>query len=129
MSGTPPSLARYARRLTNSLQKETQLARRGALGELASAAGEKAEAMRAFTAACAVRGELKPSDNLERDELRRVLAAAAENAQTLEAVTSTLQHLAANVRAAAATAADPGTYSPNARKSRHVFAASVDASV
>jgi hypothetical protein len=129
VSEAPPSLARAARRLTDSLQKETRLARRGALGELAAAAEEKADAMRAFIAACSARGEMKPSSSLERDELRRVLAAAAENALTLEAVTNTLQHLAANVRTAAATAADPGTYSATGRTTRHVWAASVDASV
>jgi hypothetical protein len=129
MSGSGPSLTRVARRMVEALQKETSLARLGALNELASAASDKEAAMRAFAEACAARGDTISASAGEREELRRVLAAANENALILEAVTSTLGDLAAKVRTAATTALDPGTYSLNGRGRRHVRAARVDASV
>jgi hypothetical protein len=125
-----PSLIPAARRLTETLLKETELARLGALNDLAAAAADKEAALREFTDACAARGEATKATSLERTELRRILSAADENALVLEAVGSTLGDLAAKVRTAAATAADPGTYSPPARKNeRHVWAASFDASI
>jgi len=129
MSGTVPSLVRAARRMTESLQKETALARMGALRDLASAAAEKEAALRVFTEACGARGHTPAATDRERSELRRVLAAADENAVILEAISSTLRDLAAKVRAAATTALDPGTYTPRGRNTRHVRAACVDASV
>jgi ferric-dicitrate binding protein FerR (iron transport regulator) len=133
MSAAEASLIRAARRMTVSLQKETALASLGALGDLAEAADAKEIAFREFAEACAARGRTPPATDGERNELRRVLAAADENALILEAVSSTLQHLAMKVRAAAATIADPGTYAPPGRPARrldrHVLAARVDASV
>jgi hypothetical protein len=124
-----PSLIPAARRLTETLLKETELARLGALNDLAAAAADKEAALREFTDACAARGEATKATSLERTELRRILSAADENALVLEAVGSTLGDLAAKVRTAAATAADPGTYSPARKNERHVWAASFDASI
>jgi hypothetical protein len=112
-----------------SLLKETALARLGALGDLSAAAEAKSVALRDFTDACTARGHTPPATDQERAELRRLLAVADENALILEAVSSTLQDLATKVRAAAATAADPGTYTLAGRRGRHVLAARVDASV
>jgi hypothetical protein len=128
MNQDDTSLIRAARRVAEALRKETELARRGALSALSDAAADKVEAMREFSRACGARGDTTRTTPRERDELRRVLAAADENALTLESVTSTLRDLFAKVRIAAATAADPGTYSLHGRKHRHVWAASVDAS-
>ena len=133
MSAPLSTLVHAARRLAASLQKETELARSGALGDLAAAAAAKLGALGQFTEACAARGRTPPATAQERAELHLLLAVADENALILEAVSSTLQDLATKVRAAAATAADPGTYSPSGslsgQRARHVMAARVDASV
>jgi hypothetical protein len=131
MSAPSPSLVHAARRMGASLQKETELARLGALGDLAAAADAKKAALRQFTEACAARGRTPPATAAERAELCRLLSAADENAVILEAVSSTLQDLARKVRSAAATIADPGTYSlpgrPTKRGDRHVLAARINA--
>jgi hypothetical protein len=130
---TPPILIHAARRMADSLQKETALARLGALGDLAAAAEAKKTALLEFTEACSARGRTPPPSEAERAELRQLLAAADENAIILEAVSSTLQDLARKIRAAAATIADPGIYSPPGRPAkrqyRHVLAARVNATV
>jgi ferric-dicitrate binding protein FerR (iron transport regulator) len=116
-----------------TLQKETTLAQLGALGDLAAAADAKRTALRQFIEACAMRGRTPPATDSERAELRRLLAAADENALILEAVSSTLRDLARKVRAAAATIADPGIYTlpgrPARRSERHVLAARINATV
>jgi uncharacterized protein involved in exopolysaccharide biosynthesis len=131
MTTASPSLVHAARRMAASLQKETELARLGALGDLATAAEAKKAAFRQFAQTCAERGRTPPASDMERAELRLLLAAADENALILEAVSSTLQDLARRVRAAAATIADPGTYTlpgrPVRRGDRHVLAARVNA--
>ena len=133
MSAVPPSLVRAARRMANSLQKETDITRLGSLGDLAAAAEDKKTALQQFTEACAIRGHTPPPTPAERFELRHLLAAADENALILEAVTSTLQDLTRRVRSAAATIADPGTYTlpgrAARRPARHVMSACVNAKV
>ena len=130
---TPPSLITAARRMAKSLQKETDCARMGSLGELAEAAAAKRVALEEFTQACAARGRTPPATAAERTELRRLLAHADENALILEAVTVTLQDLEGKLRSAAAGVADPGTYTVSGRTpkraGRHVLAACVNASV
>jgi hypothetical protein len=129
----PPSLVPAARRMANSLQKETDCARLASLGELAGAAEAKQAALREFTRACAARGQTPPASAAECAELRRLLAHADENALVLEAVSITLQDLAGKLRSAAAAVADPGTYAAPGRtprrSNRHVVAASVNASI
>lgn len=133
MTGRSPSLIQAARRMAESLRKETELAGMGVLGDLADAAEAKKLALLEFTAACSARGRTPPASAAERAELRRLLAVADENALILEAVSSTLQDLARKIRSAAATLADPGTYTspalPIKRRSRHVLAACVNAQV
>ena len=124
---TVPTLVQAARRMAKSLQKETALARMGSLADLAEAAEAKKLALEEFSAACAARGHTPPATVTERTELRRLLAHADENALILEAVRSTIQHLAGNLRSAAGAIADPGTYTLNPRSARrsgrHVLAA------
>ncbi len=129
MSGTTLSLVRAARRVHEALQKETMLARMGSVRDLAQAAADKAAAMTDFAAACAARDPGAQPTSAEREALRRVLAAADENALILEAVGVTLKDLLHKVRTAVTTALDPGTYSLVGRNRRHVRAACVDASV
>jgi hypothetical protein len=129
MNRSSTSLVSAARLMIEALRNETGLARMGALKDLAKAASEKESALRTFTEACAARGHNPPASDRERAELRRLLAAADENALILEAVSSTLRDLAAKIRAAAASALDPGTYSPAGIKTRHVGAARIDASI
>lgn len=128
-----PSLVPAARRMGKSLQKETDCARMGSLADLSEAVEAKKIAAQEFTLACAARGQTPPATELERTELRRLLACADENALILEAVSSTLQDLARKLRSAAAAAADPGIYTAPGRtpkrSGRHVLAACVNASV
>lgn len=127
---TTLSLVQAARRMAKSLQKETALARMGSLAELAEAAEAKKLALEEFSAACAARGGVPPATEVERAELRRLLAQADENALILEAVRSTIQHWTGNLRNIAGTIADPGTYTVNRnaakRSGRHVLAACVN---
>ena len=131
MSGAPTFFINAARRMTESLQKETALARQGSLGDLAAAAEAKKIALQQFSDACAARGRTPAATDAERSDLRRLLSAADENALILEAVSATLQDLARKVRAVAAARADPGTYTlpgrPGCGSARHVLAARVDA--
>ncbi|HEX3990411.1 MAG TPA: hypothetical protein VHX39_04480 [Acetobacteraceae bacterium] len=128
-----PSLTKAARQMAKSLQKETDCARMGSLGDLAEAVEAKRFAFQEFTVACAARGRTPPTTAAERVELRRLLAHADENALILEAVSVTLQDLAGKVRSAASELADPGTYTVGGRSPRrsfrHVLAACVNASV
>jgi hypothetical protein len=127
------SLIPAARRMAKALQKETDCARMGSLGELAEAAEAKQTALQEFTLACAARGRIPAATAAERAELRRLLAHADENALILEAVSTTLQDLSGKLRNAAAAVADPGTYTLPGRTAkrmgRHVLAACVNASV
>jgi len=124
------TLIRATRRMAESLQNETTLASLGALGDLAAAAEAKKIALEEFTEACASHGPMTAG---ERVELRRLLAAADENAIILEAVSNTLRDLTKKVRAAAATIADPGTYTlPGCaarQPPRHVMSACINARV
>jgi hypothetical protein len=133
MTVRAPSLVQAARRMAESLQKETALASIGALGDLTDAAEAKKLALLQFSEACAARRRTPPANEAERAELRRLLAIADENALILEAVSSTLQDLARKIRTAAATLADPGLYAPPGppakRFNRHVMAARVNAQV
>jgi ferric-dicitrate binding protein FerR (iron transport regulator) len=130
---TAPSLIAAARRMANSLQKETDCARLGSLSDLAEAAEDKQQALQELTCAYAARGRSPLPTAAERAELRRLLAHADENALILEAVNATLQDLAGKLRGAAAAAADPGTYTlpgrTTKRSGRHVVAACVNASI
>jgi hypothetical protein len=127
------SLVQAARRMAKSLQKETDCARMGSLGDLAEAVEAKKIAFQEFTLACAARGQTPLANAAERAELRRLLARADENSLILEAVSATLQDLAGKVRNAAAAVADPGTYTipgrTPKRSDRHVLAACVNANV
>jgi hypothetical protein len=129
MSGMTLALLRASRRMVDALQKETALARLGALAQLGKAAEDKKAALGQFARAWAERDPDAKASPVEREELRRILSAAEENAVILEAVTSALGDLSAKVRTAATSAMDPGVYSPAGRPSRHVHAASVDDSV
>jgi hypothetical protein len=133
MSDPSTSFVLAARRMAASLRKETELARLGALGDLSAAAEAKKIALQEFTEACAARGRTPPGNDAERAELRQLLDEADENSIILEAVSSTLRELAKQVRAAAATIADPGTYTLPGRaptaSNRHVLAACVNASI
>src|SRR5580658_3266282 len=127
------ALVQAARQMAKSLQKETDCARTGSLGDLAEAVEAKKTAFQEFSLACTARGRTPPATAAERLELRRLLAHADENALILEAVSATLQDLAGKVRSAASELADPGTYSMPGRSPRrsfrHVLAACVNASV
>ena len=128
MSGTVPSLAEAARRLRAAVQRETDLARRGAVSELALAAEAKREAFAVFDAAC----ETWPADAQRSDEdraaLHELVRAADENTHILEAVRATLQAFTNHLRDALGAVADPGLYDPCGRRPYHVPAARIDAS-
>lgn len=123
-----PSLNQVARRLAAVLDRETALARTGAVAELAAVAYAKREAFEAFRQACAARDPARGTTNTERDSLHRVLTAATENALVLEAVRVTLEDMAAKLRTVLRSVADPGTYGLTQRRNRHVLSAHVDAS-
>ncbi len=128
MSGTVPSLAEAARRLRAALQRETDLARRGAVTELALAADAKQEAFAVFSDACqAWPTDAQRSDD-DRGSLRALVLAASENTHILEAVRATLEGFTTRLRDALGTVADPGVYGPSGRRPYHVPAARFDAS-
>jgi hypothetical protein len=117
-----------ARRVLATLQRETAVARLGALAEVTAAAAAKRAALAEFRAACDARDPRAPALAAEREMLRQVIAAANENALVLEAVRHAVEDLPRRLRAAIAAAVDPGTYSLHGRGGRHVLAARVNAS-
>ncbi len=121
-------LSHAAKRLSAALQRETELATRGAVNELAEAAEAKRAAFAEFSATCQAQGCVPASADVERDALRALLAAADENANVLDAVRSTLERLSEGLRAALEATVDPGTYGPAGRRVGHVPAARLDAS-
>jgi hypothetical protein len=126
-----PSLQSFlqaTRRLRQALQRETALARTGALPELAQASAEKRVQFAAFSFACAGRQPPEQASETEREAVRELLAAADENMLVLEAVRVTLDDFADKVRKSLSSAADPGTYGPTQQRRRHVLAARLDAS-
>jgi hypothetical protein len=123
-----PTLAEAAKRLRAAVQRETGLARRGAVTELAEAGQAKRTAFAEFSAVCAAQPLDAARADADRDALRALLAAADENANVLDAVHSTLEGLAGRLRAALDAACDPGTYGPGGRRPGHMMAARLDAS-
>jgi hypothetical protein len=123
-----PSLAEAAERLRAALLGETELARRGAIRDLAAAAEAKQAAFAVFAAACeAVTPGATRSDE-DRAALHALVISADENMHILEAVRATLDGFAARLRAALEAAADPGVYGPKGREGYHVPATRVYAS-
>jgi hypothetical protein len=129
MTRAQSPLTRAADRLLAALQRETAIARLGALPELSAAADAKRAALADFTAACETRGDAPP-DTLaaEREALRRVISAADQNALVLVAVRRALEDLPRRLRAAITAAVDPGVYTLHGRTVRHVLAARINAS-
>jgi hypothetical protein len=121
-------LGQAAKRLRAALQRETELAMRGAVNQLAEAAEAKASAFAEFSAVCQAQGCASANVDSDRDALRALLAAADENANVLDAVRSTLERLSAGLRAALGAMVDPGLYGPAGRRVSHVPAARLDAS-
>jgi hypothetical protein len=132
MTQRASSLVQAARRLASSLQRETGLARTGAVADLLNAAEMKRAAFASFSEICAARGSHRSASHAEREALRDLLLAADENALILDAVRATLEDMAGKLRSALRSVADPGTYGPTSRRgrtaTRHVLAARVDAS-
>ncbi len=117
-----------AKRVLATLQRETAVARLGALPDFIAAADAKRAALADFRAACDARDPRAPALAAEREMLRQVIAAANENALVLEAVRQAVEDLPRRLRAAITAAVDPGTYSLRGRGARHVLAARIDAS-
>lgn len=128
MSNPVPSLVKAARHLLAALQRETSIARLGAVADLAAAAEAKRSAFADFKAATEAYDEQPPGLPAEREALRQLLAAAQENAIVLAAVRQAVEDLPRRLRAAVIAAVDPGTYSLRESSARHVLAARVNAS-
>jgi predicted TIM-barrel enzyme len=121
-------LGQAAKRLRAALQRETELAMRGAVTELADAAEAKRAAFIEFSTVCQAQGSVSSSADADRDALRALLAAGDENANVLDAVRSTLERLSESLRAALEATVNPGLYGPAGRRIGHVPAARLDAS-
>jgi predicted TIM-barrel enzyme len=121
-------LGQAAKRLRAALQRETELAMRGAVTELADAAEAKRAALIEFSTVCQTQGSVSSSADADRDALRALLAAGDENANVLDAVRSTLERLSESLRAALEATVNPGIYGPAGRRIGHVPAARLDAS-
>jgi predicted TIM-barrel enzyme len=121
-------LGQAAKRLRAALQRETELAMRGAVTELADAAEAKRAAFNEFSTVCQTQGSVSSSADGDRDALRALLAAGDENANVLDAVRSTLERLSESLRAALEATVNPGIYGPAGRRISHVPAARLDAS-
>ena len=128
MTDSLSPLGQAAKRLCAALERETELAVRGAVTELAEAAEAKRSAFAEFSTACQTQGPVTASADADRDALRALLAAADENANVLDAVRSTLERLSESLRAALGATVDPGTYGQVGRRIGHVPAARLDAS-
>jgi hypothetical protein len=124
----PASLSQLARRLAVILDRETGLARAGNVAELARVADAKREAFEAFRRVWSEHEAVGHAAATDREALRQLLAAVNENALVLEAVHVTLQDMAARLRTALRSVADPGTYHLRQPHRRHVQAAQIDAS-
>ncbi len=121
-------LSQAAKRLRAALQRETELAMRGAVTELADAAEAKRAAFIEFSTVCQTQGSVSSSADADRDALRALLTAGDENANVLDAVRSTLERLSESLRAALEATVNPGIYGPAGRRIGHVPAARLDAS-
>jgi predicted TIM-barrel enzyme len=121
-------LGQAAKRLRAALQRETELAMRGAVTELADAAEAKRAAFIEFSTVCQTQSSVSSSAGADRDALRALLAAGDENANVLDAVRSTLERLSESLRAALEATVNPGIYGPAGRRIGHVPAARLDAS-
>ena len=128
MTKAAPSLVQAARHLLAALQRETSVARLGAVTDLAAAAEAKRAAFADFKAASVAYDGQPPGLPAEREALRQLLAAAQENAIVLEAVRQAVEDLPRRLRAAVIAVVDPGTYSLRESGIRHVMAARLDAS-
>lgn len=121
-------MAEAAECLRGALLRETELARRGAIRELAAAAEAKQAAFAIFVTACeAATPGAKHSDE-DRAALHALVISADENMHILDAVRATLDGFAARLRAALEAVADPGVYGPKGREGYHVPATRVYAS-
>ena len=121
------TLSASARKLIDCLNRETRLARAGALSELEAVAAAKQEAFAEFKE---VRLSTSPGEITDRDDLevlRELMGAANENALVLEAVASTLGDTAKRLHDLLATMADPGTYGRFGAETRHVPAVRINA--
>lgn len=124
-----PSLLETARVLLAAMERETALARTGALPQLGAASAAKQAAFAAFSAACALRRGSAAGSDAEREALRRLAEAADANALVIDAVRLTLQDFAVRLRAALAAAIDPGTYGPTGGRVHRAPAARFEASI
>jgi len=123
-----PSLVQAARHLLAALQRETAIARVGAVNDLAAAADAKRAAFGDFQAASQAYCGAPAESGAEREALRQVLAAADENAVVLRAVRQAVEDLPRRLRAAVIAAVDPGTYTAHGGgAARHVLAARISA--
>lgn len=114
--------------LTVALEQETRLARAGALDALVEAAAAKQMAFATFRHVCennAPGGE--GQTHQERAAIKTLLTSANENAVVLEAVKTTLDEASGKLRSLLSSIADPGTYAPGGRTTRHIPAARIDA--
>jgi hypothetical protein len=123
------SLAQAAKRLVAALQRETALARTGALPDLSAAGEAKREAFAEFNQACAEHDSSTPLTTAEHNAMRAVLTAANESALVLDAVKAALANFAEGLRNAARTAGDSGTYHLVDRARHHVLPLQFDASI
>ncbi|MBO1080514.1 hypothetical protein [Roseomonas haemaphysalidis] len=122
------ALIAAAARLQAVLWRETEVAGAAPLPVLRALMEEKREAMVALS-------HLGPPDSeVERVALRRMAAAAEENALVLGAVADALDTLRQKLRTDLSEAANPGVYGPQGsafpgprkRPLRHTLAASLD---
>jgi hypothetical protein len=116
-----------ARSLIDCMNRETRLARVGAVRELAEAADAKQKAFDAFQTIRQSPDFCEISEEEDRQALADLLVAANENALVLEAVTVTLSDTAKRLHALLASMADPGTYGRFGADARHVPAVRINA--
>lgn len=128
MTLADPKLAETAKRLRVTVQRETELARCGAVAVLAEAAEAKRAAFAEFRAACQACPPDAVRSDADRHALRALLTATDENANVLDAVRATLEGFTANLRTALEGSVDPGTYGLRGRSRSHMPAARIDAS-
>jgi len=123
-----PSLTEAARRLLAAMQRETAIARVGAVNDLAAAADAKRAAFADFQAATQGFTPGQTDNGKAREALRQLLAAADENAVVLSAVRQAVEDLPRRLRAAVIAAVDPGTYTLHGGSAaRHVLPARISA--
>jgi len=128
MKDENPTLAVAARELTDAVSRETELARRGALNDLADAVSAKRVAYDTFKQARETAISAGTVNAGDREAIESLIAATNENAIVLDAVKTTLDNAVARFQSIFGSLTDPGVYSPLGAISRHLPAARFDAS-